>query len=100
MTYPEFSLPAFFKEHMEIAELLYSDNGYISDLLLDCLLEAENHNDLLTLEKYISFLNRNRYFEKNPESLFWDDMIDTLEKSITPDSSKEMKEYVSQLKKS
>lgn len=100
LAYPEFSLLAFLKEHMEIAELLYSDNCYISDLLLDCLIEAENHNDLLTLETYISLLNRNRYFEKNPESLFWEDIIDTLSETITSHSSKEMKEYVSQLKKS
>lgn len=92
-----FDLLDYLTKHDEIAELLFSESSYISDILMELLQKLVRNNDLVSLKKYINFLIRNRYFEDNPESLYLSDIVSELLKNGSKETNKELQDYLTNL---
>ena len=92
-----FDLLDYLTKHDEIAELLFSESSYISDILMELLQKLVRNNDLVSLKKYINFLIRNRYFKDNPESLYLSDIVSELLKNGSKETNKELQDYLTNL---
>lgn len=92
-----FDLLDYLTKHDEIAELLFSESSYISDILMELLQKLVRNNDLVSLKKYINFLIRNRYFEDNPESLYLSDIVSELLKNGSKETNKKLQDYLTNL---